>query len=305
MVEQHDFFDTLTNKELQIVNQAINQLIMLILLDAEGQILRVNNMFCDTLNYSFDELMEQDYKVLHSGCHTEIFYREIIEKVSTGQNWTGEISIKGGRGEVFWVNANIYPLLDESGTPYQYLLFLTDVTKALNAEKWKSMALHDELTGLSNRRRLNLAFNSSILLANDKKLKFAVLFMDINHFKYINDSYGHLVGDKLLKKIGSRLRTLFPNKDCVFRFGGDEFVILLEDIEKLEEVAESIIDLFKKPFVIDSHRFHASTRIGISIYPEHSIYQDQLMKFADSAMLYAKKHSKSYQIYFFSMENSE
>lgn len=294
---------TVTNIEFQTVKKVLDQLIMMILLDHEGQIVNVNEYFCKITKYSLEEVLGQNYKMFNSGFHTENFYQEVVEMISEGQKWTGEISIRCKNGELIWVKSDITPIVEKLGEPSQYLIFLIDITESQNAEKWKYMAFHDELTGLSNRRMLNFAFDSAILLANEQKTKFAVFIMDINHFKYINDSFGHLIGDKLLKEIGFRLKALFSNEDCVFRFGGDEFVILLDEIEKLEEVAQEIIDLFKKPFVIDSHRFHASTKIGISIYPDHSIYQDNLMKFADIAMLSSRRRSKSYQIYHYSLEN--
>ena len=299
-----NFLDTVPALDFETVKIALDQFIMMILLDSEGRIVNANAYFCQMMNYSLGEIRGQTYKIFHSGHHTGTFYQEIVNVIENGQKWTGKISIKERNGGIIWVKASISPIGNEFGAPYRYVVALIDVTEYQNVEKWEHMACHDELTGLPNRRRLNTAFNSIILSANKSKSKFAVFFLDINHFKYINDSYGHLIGDKLLKEVGLRLKTLFSNGDCVFRFGGDEFVILLNNFEKLEEKAEAIIALFKKPFIIDSHRFHASTRIGISIFPEHSIYQDELMKYADIAMLNSKRKPRSYQIYHFSMENN-
>jgi len=305
LINKKKIFDTVSTLEPETVQMALDQFIMMILLDREGRIIDANEYFCKMTNYSLTEICGQKYKIFHSGYHTGTFYKEIAEVIENGQKWIGKVSIKGRNGDIIWVKASITPIGDEVEKSFQYVLALIDVTEYHQAEKWEHMACHDELTGLPNRRMLNICFNSNILSASKSKTKFAVFFMDINHFKYINDSYGHLIGDKLLKEIGLRLKTLFSKGDCIFRFGGDEFIILLNDIEKLDGAAEAIIDLFKKPFIIDSHRFHASTRIGISIYPEHSIYQDELMKFADIAMLNSKKKSKNYQIYHFSMEKNE
>lgn len=299
-----DTLDVVTTVELQTIKYALDQLVMMVVVDNEGQIVNVNNYFCKMTKYSLEEVLEQDIRILNSGYHTEKYYRNILEIIIEGESWTGEVCIRDKNGELYWVKANIIPVLDEFGIPYQYLVVLIDITDHKNTEQWKYMAYHDELTDLPNRRMLNLCFNSSILLANQNKSKFAVLFMDIDHFKYINDQYGHLVGERFLKEVGRRLRSLFSSENCIFRLGGDEFIILLNEVESLEEEVHSILDLFFEHFDIDSHKFKASTSIGISLYPDHSIYQDYLMKNADIAMLESKKRSgNSYRMYDSSMRS--
>jgi diguanylate cyclase (GGDEF)-like protein len=162
-------------------------------------------------------------------------------------------------------------------------------------------AFYDPLTNLPNRLLFNERFILETALAKRNQKKLAVLFLDLDHFKNINDTLGHVIGDKLLKDVARRLRACIRESDMVARIGGDEFNILLCDITVAEETAigvKKILNTFKKPYVIEGHELHVSTSIGISIYPNDSELVDDLLKNADMAMYHAKESGRNtFQFY--------
>lgn len=156
-------------------------------------------------------------------------------------------------------------------------------------EKWKHIACHHELTDLPNRRMLNLTVESYVSKKGHETEKLAILFLDINKFKAINDQYGHIIGDQFLKEIARRLLSLSKLKNRVFHISGDEFVIMIKGIANLEEQIQSILNLFNSLFTIENHQFYASVSIGASIYPAHSTDIYTVIKYANAAMFAAKR----------------
>lgn len=308
MLNQMDdrVLDGVAFEYLQKIKEFLDLSIMITVINQEGKFIYANEYFCKVSQYSHDELLLQNYWMLNSGFHSDNYLREICEQISRGERWKGELCNKTKSGELFWGEANIIPLLDEMNNAYQYLIIQIDITEQKNLEKWKYMAFHDDLTSLPNRRMFNLCFDSCIQKADEKQTKLAILFMDIDQFKYINDHYGHLIGDEFLKEVGVRLSSLFSGKNRIFRQSGDEFIILLDDVEKLEEKVHSIISLFNHPFDIKSHTFNASISIGISLYPDHSSDQSILLRYADRAMFVSKQYEGSnYRIFQTSMVSSD
>ncbi|MBW2039118.1 MAG: sensor domain-containing diguanylate cyclase [Deltaproteobacteria bacterium] len=191
------------------------------------------------------------------------------------------------------------PTLLEDG---RVIVTLSDVTERKRAEQQLAyMATHDPLTGLPNRMLFNDRLTLALAHAQRKQQKLAMMLLDLDRFKEVNDTLGHSAGDKLLQAVGDRLARLLRKSDTVARMGGDEFLLLLPEIVRMEyvaKIAQKILEAFREPFVLDDHKLHITTSIGIAIYPEDGEYTDTLMKNADIAMYRAKQKGRdNYQRY--------
>lgn len=157
------------------------------------------------------------------------------------------------------------------------------------------MATHDSLTGLPNRMLFSDRLAQALAQAHRRKKKFAVMLLDLDHFKDVNDSLGHSVGDQLLRAVGNRLRGLLRKGDTIARVGGDEFLLLVSEIARLKDVktvAQKILDAFQKSVVFDSHTLQISASIGVAIYPDDGDNDDTLLHHADIAMYRAKEKGR-------------
>jgi diguanylate cyclase (GGDEF)-like protein/PAS domain S-box-containing protein len=182
------------------------------------------------------------------------------------------------------------------------LLAIEDITaRKQSEEKIQHMAFHDSLTGLPNRELFSDRLNIALIQAKRNKMKVGVIMLDLDHFKDVNDTLGHDVGDILLKATAERLSGILRKGDTVARFGGDEFVMVIPDIKVIEgiiEVAQKIIDRFHKPFLIDTNQFIVTTSIGIAVYPNDGIDEVNLLKNADIAMYQAKQAGRAQYIFY-------
>ncbi|MEK5037283.1 diguanylate cyclase domain-containing protein [Sporosarcina sp. FSL K6-3457] len=284
--------------DLELIKYALNQSVMLAVMDNEGKIIHINDNYRDTLKYSLADLYMQDFQVLNSGYHSEGFYHDIQRILSAGEKWTGEICQRAKNGELHWLKTVIIPLGDAGNQPAQSMIVSVDITDQKNNGRWQYLACHNELTGLPNRRMLDLSIGTYIGRVKKKRTKLAVLFLDINQFKTINDTYGHAVGDLFLKEVANRLADLPILKNRVFHLSGDEFVMILEDMENLEEQVHLIMSLFDRLFDLQSYQIDASASIGISIYPDQATNREMLINQADLAMFEAKQYGgNSYEVY--------
>jgi len=186
---------------------------------------------------------------------------------------------------------------DSSGNPTGFRGIVRDVTERKKAEERLShLATHDSLTGLPNRILFGDRLSLELARARRSGKKLAVMLLDLDHFKDINDTWGHDMGDEVLKTIGRRLPELLRKSDSIARMGGDEFLILLPEIEEAEDariLALKILDAFKKPFAVGARELYATTSIGIAIYPDDGTNPDMLMKKADMAMYSVKKQGRN------------
>lgn len=274
--------------------------------DKDGKISQVNSAFCESTGYSADEVVGKKPSVLSAGWHDIDFTESIIPAIGKDGHWSGELMSRRKNGEAFYAAVNI---TDVKSVHDEFLGLITsfkDITEAKNSEEnIKKLAYYDLLTNLPNRSlfndRLQLAINQSMR----SRSYIAVLFLDLDGFKAVNDSHGHAVGDKLLKDVAQRLVDNVRSEDTIARMGGDEFTIILQMLKSREQaetaaakIASKIIEALNIPFEIGSKTLSIGTSIGISLYPDDSIDLETLVKQADTAMYHAKSEGKNQYQYF-------
>ena len=212
-----------------------------------------------------------------------------------------EYRIKHLKGHWCWHRSNAAPLMDQSGEVYSYTAIARDITEhKLMMQRMSHMAHHDTLTGLPNRASFTEHLNQAIILSQREQQTLAVLFLDLDHFKPVNDQYGHAVGDLLLQQVAHRIRQCLRNVDIVGRIGGDEFVVLLGNVVHLanaQQTAEKICECVGIAYEVNGKILHIGVSIGIALYPLHGHNAMQLMRYADEAMYEAKKLPDRVQIY--------
>lgn len=295
--QNNSLFDY-TYEQLRDIKEALDESAILAITDRQGTITYVNEQFCRISKYSREELIGQNHRILNSGFHFKSFFKEMWKTIGSGHTWHGDICNRAKDGSLYWVQTTIVPFLDKSGKPYQYIAIRIDITAQKNLKLITHMAHHDDLTGLPNRRSLSQRLNKQIEESQKNNSKFALLFIDVNRFRNVNDSLGHNVGDLFLVELIDRFKSIDNTKNSFYRLNGDEFVYILDDIEEIDLKANMLMDLFKVPFQFGQYEFLSSISIGISIYPNHGQDKDSLLVSADKALYTAKKRKgNQYEVY--------
>ena len=280
----------LAGKVFQAAREAI------LVTDVDRRIIAVNPAFEEMTGYSQEEVIGKDPRILRSDLHDEDFYTARWQTIEREGSWRGEIWNRQKNGRLSPVMQTIVEVRDEAGVLVNYVSVSTDISTLRRAEeRVRRLAYYDALTGLPNRELL--ADRAKLALAqhgrNEKQL--AVLFLDLDRFKYVNDSLGHQEGDMLLKKVADRLLALVRETDTIARVGGDEFVLLLPDVGRdgASNVADKIMASFNAPFEISGDSFAVTVSVGISLFPHDGTHFEALLKNADTAMYRAKQMGRN------------
>jgi len=293
----------LVEADLRIASTAFESQEAMAITDKNQIILRVNQAFVRVTGYSVEEAVGNTPSLLKSGRQDDRFYQAMWESLCRDGHWQGEIWNRRKNGEIYPEWLNITAVTDESGQVTNYVASFSDITARKMAEhEIQHLAFYDPLTQLPNRRLLQERLKHGIEVERREGKHLALLMLDLDRFKAVNDSLGHQAGDALLQQVGSRITGRLREVDLVARLGGDEFIVLLEDIAHPDDaarVAEDIIADLSKPFKLvqnDDVRIGAS--IGISLYPQHGDSVEMLLDHADAALYHAKDQGRGCFAYF-------
>lgn len=269
-----------------------------IITELDGTITYVNPKFLEVTGYSREEVLGKNPRILNSGHQAPDFYRNMWTTLASGQEWRGEFCNRRKDGEEFWESASISAVLDEeTGKPRYYVAIKEEITeKKLQAERIEHLALHDPLTSLYNRISFLDHLEKAVSTASRNGMQLALLYLDLDGFKAVNDNLGHSAGDAVLKEAAKRLRASVREMDVVARLGGDEFAVIASEFHQKQEIdrlADRIIDALGQPFQVAANQCAIGVSIGISVYPDDVQRGEDLVKKADQAMYTVKKGGKN------------
>jgi diguanylate cyclase (GGDEF)-like protein/PAS domain S-box-containing protein len=286
---------------LRIAASAFETQAALMVTDVNGVILRVNQAFIQSTGYTAEEVVGQMPRILKSGRHNQDFYREMWTTINQTGSWQGEVWDRRKDGEIFPQWLTISAVKQKDGTISHFVGSHFDITERKAAEvQIKSLAFYDPLTHLANRRLLIDRLQHALTFSLRSGREGALLFIDLDNFKNLNDTFGHDIGDILLEQVARRLTTCVREGDTVARLGGDEFVVMLEDLskdtleaaEQTEFVGNKILDALNKPYKLGTHVHHSTPSIGATLFGKDQSV-DELLKQADIAMYQSKKAGRN------------
>ncbi|MBE9223386.1 EAL domain-containing protein [Cyanobacterium stanieri LEGE 03274] len=285
-------------EQLKFLHQASEQSpASIIITDNSGIIQYVNSKFERVTGYTREEVIGKNPRILKSGETSKEEYKKIWQTISSGKEWHGEFHNRKKNGELFWEIASISPIKDEYGIITHYVAVKEDITDKKQQEELLShQANYDYLTELPNRLLGMERLKQEISKAQRNKLSVALIFLDLDNFKNINDTLGHQYGDELLIVVAQRLRNCLRESDTVARLGGDEFLIIISSLTSVSQgeiIASKLLNAMRKPFIIAGEKRFVSASIGITFYPQDGDDIQNLIKNADLAMYEAKKKGKN------------
>ena len=277
--------------------------------DSNRAILLVNNSFTRVTGYTIDELRGQTPKVIASGKHNELFYASMWESIKTFGHWRGEVWNRRKNGEIFPEWLGISAVKDPSGNTTHYVGSFTDISDKKNAEQQiEFLSSHDALTGLPNLMLFKDRIENAIALAARSNSKVAMINLDLDNFKLLNESFGHAVGDELLVSAAALLKSCLRETDSICRRGGDEFIIMLTNMIDTEAISTVVDNIFKKistPLQLGDRTVSLSCSIGIAVYPDDGDNFEALLNPAGKAMIKAKEDGRNTYRYFTEQLNTD
>ena len=295
---------TRANEEkARIFGEAFRKILdWVLILNTQFKPIAINNALCNALELSESDLLKGGYKLLNISVERQHFYRTLLTSLVPGQHWQGEeiVSIKGGTERPVLVNISA---VNNGGVETEFfVIVLTDISKQKMAEnELRYLANYDDLTGLPNRSLALDRVKHAIEHAHRYQSRIALFFLDLDKFKQVNDSLGHDFGDQLLQNVTKRLTKALNEDDTLARLSGDEFIIMQESFESVDElahVAQNVIDAVSEPISLKGHRVSVSSSVGIALYPDDALCPSDLIKHADIAMYHAKEQGRgSFQFF--------
>lgn len=281
-------------RELRLASHVFNYSGEAIMIsDSENRIIDVNAAFTRQTGYVLEDVLGQNPKMLSSGRTKPEEYRAMWQSLLEQGFWQGELWDRRKDGGVYPKLLTISVVRNAKGDVEFYIGSFTDISRQKSVEaEIRHIANHDHLTGLPNRMYVQVALEQALAAARRESSEIAVMFLDLDRFKLVNDTYGHGVGDGLLIEVGRRLKDSVRESDLVARLGGDEFVVVMSShltSAAVTTVAQKILDNLSKPYQVGEHTLHSTPSIGISRYPQDATEVEGLMKHADMAMYQVKQ----------------
>jgi diguanylate cyclase (GGDEF)-like protein/PAS domain S-box-containing protein len=282
--------------------------------DLDANIINVNKAFTEITGYTKEEVLGKKTSVLKSLKHSKKFYQDMWHKINTEGRWSDEIYNKRKNGEVYLEHLSITAIKNTKGIVTNYIAQFLDISELKNAkEKAQYQADHDFLTGLYNRKALIKRLQEEFTKAKRHSLTDAFLFLDLDEFKAVNDNYGHIIGDKLLVEVTHRVKNILREEDIFSRMSGDEFAIILTNLDNdrqkaalnIKEKCNKIIQAINQEFIFNEYHIKISVSIGAKIFPNTESTIEEIITHADTAMYKAKSNGKNnYMFYDKSIEAS-
>lgn len=276
--------------------------------DRDGCIVWVNDAFCRASGYSAQESVGRTPSFLKSGRQDPAFYRALWQTILAGDMWRGEVVERRKDGSLYAVDQTITPIRDDTGSVTHFLAIQNDITeRKRQTERDHYLAYHDDLTNLPNRALFMGVLQHAINHARQSGRSLALLFLDLDGFKPINDTLGHPIGDRLLIAVSERLSAAVRKSDTVARVGGDEFAIIQTDLQDAgiaASLADKLLQSLAQPFRVDGQRVRTTASIGIAVFPADGDKPEELLMKADKAM-YGAKHRGRNQYTFYNPVFSE
>ncbi len=306
----HDISEQkLSERKIKKLSRVVEQSpVSVIITDIMGNIEYVNKQFELVTGFSSDEVVGQTPRLLKSGETSELEYQQLWQTIVSGNVWTGVFHNKTKNGGLIWEKASISSLKNQAGEITHFIAIKEDISqRKKDEERIRYQASFDALTGLANRHLFFEHFNRALERAKREHHQVALFFIDLDRFKYVNDTLGHMLGDQLLQEAGKRLLACLRKSDTVARLGGDEFAIILPDISQLSQVENTLkklIDTLAQSYRLKGNDAFVSASVGVTLYPQDGLTTQVLISNADSAMYKAKENGRN-GFYFFTAQMNE
>ena len=291
MAERNEAEMNLAAKVFETVNTAV------IVTDKNTIIIKMNPAFTAITGYTAEDALGKTPHLLSSGSHSRKFYEEMWATINKEGSWQGEIINRKKSGELFTEWLSINAVKNKDGVVSNYVSLFSDISERKAEEAYiHNLAHYDSLTGLPNRTLLTDRLQQALAAARRERSHMALMFIDLDKFKPVNDTLGHQVGDLVLKEAAKRMLDCLRESDSAARIGGDEFIVLLPMIDESADavaVAEKIRYSLNLPFATAGNNLNISSSIGVAVYPEHGTDEKNLLRNADTAMYFAKESGRN------------